>query len=45
VVVGSPRRFGGWRMIEGREEEEFMCKVAYCRAPKGSRVLKGRRRT
>jgi hypothetical protein len=28
-VVGSPRRFGGWRMIEGKEEEKFACKVAY----------------
>jgi hypothetical protein len=27
-MVGSPRRFGGWRMIERGEEEEFACKVA-----------------
>jgi hypothetical protein len=27
-VVVSPRRFGGGRMVEGREEEDFVCKVA-----------------
>jgi hypothetical protein len=27
-MVGSPRRFGGQRMIERGEEEEFRCKVA-----------------
>jgi hypothetical protein len=27
-VVGSPRGFRGWRVIEGRKEEKFMCEVA-----------------
>jgi hypothetical protein len=27
-MVVSPRRFGGRRMVEGGEEEEFTCKVA-----------------
>jgi hypothetical protein len=26
-MIGSPRRFRGCRMVEGREEEEFACKV------------------
>jgi hypothetical protein len=38
-VIINPRRFGGRRMMKGREEEEFSCEVA--ESPKGIECKKG----
>jgi hypothetical protein len=39
-MVVSPRRFGGRRMVEGGEEEEFMCEIT--KSTKGIKESKGK---